>query len=304
MTLVELKNYITTGQVPTEFLIFIRKDNYFLAKQYIDEIIKLSPDGVNRIGSVYEPLQSSLSLLTSDTEVINILYTETFDEIAENYGQFINTIVVCDQVDKSIKDVVEKYTVVFPKLEEWQIFDYAKTLCKNVDDQDLTTLIKLVGSDIELLIREIAKVSIFTKDEQKAIFSAVLSDRQKNSYKADLFAIVNALVEGNMPVLFNFLLHSDADLIEPVVLANRAFTSLKNIILISQNPGLTAEDCGVSSGQFKFIKYNYLNLNINLAKKKLEFLTNFDLALKTSKLELSKKDMLNYLINNLAYKIN
>jgi hypothetical protein len=114
---------------------------------------------------------------------------------------------------------------------------------------------------------------------------------------------VNALVEGDMPVLFDFVKHNGYESIEPVVLANRALTSLKNIILVSQNPTLTVDECGVSAGQYRFLKNKYRSLNINAVKQKIKFLTNFDLKLKTSQLELNKLDMLNYLISNLTYKI-
>jgi hypothetical protein len=66
---------------------------------------------------------------------------------------------------------------------------------------------------------------------------------------------------------------------------------------------LRAEDFGISAGQYNFLKRNYRNLNLTAAKEKLKFLTKFDLDLKTSKLELNKRDILNYLISHLFYKI-
>ena len=303
MTLMELKEHITNKIVPTDFMIFVNKDNTFLASQYVKELGRLA-GGVNKISSIYEPQQSSLFLLTAPDGVLNILTVDTFDERAEDYSQFENTIVVCEQVDKTIAKCVEDYIIKFPKLEEWQIFDYAKTLCPHVDDEDLLWLVKATDNDIERVSNELAKVTLFNKDEQKAAFAAVRFDTQTDLYKVDLFAIVNALVEGDIPVLFNFIKHNSYESIEPVVLANRALTSLKNIILVSQNPMLTAEECGVSAGQYKFLKFKYRSLNVNAVKQKIKFLANFDLMLKTSQLELNKRDMLNYLISNLTYKIN
>lgn len=304
MTLMELKEHIINKRAPRDFMIFVNKDNTFLASQYIKELSKLAEGGVNKISSIYEPQQSSLFLLTAPEGILNILTVDTFDERAEDYSQFENTIVVCEQVDKTIVKCVEDYIVKFPKLEEWQIFDYAKTLCPHIDDEDLLWLVKATDNDIERVSNELAKVAMFNKDEQKAAFAAVRFDTQTDLYKVDLFAIVNALVEGDMPVLFDFIRHNGHENIEPVVLANRALTSLKNIILVSQNPMLTAEECGVSAGQHKFLKYKYRSLNINAVKQKIKFLSNFDLMLKTSQLELNKRDMLNYLICNLTYKIN
>ena len=66
---------------------------------------------------------------------------------------------------------------------------------------------------------------------------------------------------------------------------------------------LNPEDCGMSVKQYNYLVRNYRNVNINAIKQKLKFLAGFDLALKTSQLDLSKEALLNYLIANLSYKI-
>jgi hypothetical protein len=303
MTLMELKDFINEGTRPSDFMIFIRKDCPFLTTQYIKELEKLTDEGINKISSIYEPLQSSIALLATPEDSLNILKTETFDERAENYSIFENTIVICDQVDKSIVNSVEKYIIKFPKLEEWQILDYTKTICPGLDEDELTWLIKATNADIERIVNELDKVSLFDKAIQKEIFSAIRFDPQTDLYNIDLFMVVNALVDGNTSVLYEFLLHNNYESLDPVMLSNRALTSLKNIILVTQNPMLRAEDFGISAGQYNFLKRNYRNLNLTAAKEKLKFLTKFDLDLKTSKLELNKRDILNYLISHLFYKI-
>ena len=303
MTLIELKNLITSGIVPSEFLILVNKDNQFLAKQYIKAIGELAPGGINNIKSIYEPFQSSLSLLTAPTGCINVLTVDTFDERAEDYSQFENTIVICEQIDKSISKIAEGYAIKLPKLEEWQIFDYAKALCPSIEDEDLMWLIQASDGSIERVINELDKVKLFDKNEQREVFSAIRFDPQTDLYKVDLFTVVNALVDGDMAVLYDFLKHKNSDLLEPIVLSNRALTSLKNIVIVTQNPQLTAEECGVSPAQYRALKYKYKSLNIEAVKKKIKFLTNIDLALKSSQLELPKEAMLNYLVANMCYKI-
>lgn len=303
MTLIELKNYITNKIAPTDFMIFVNKDSSFLASQYLQAIGSLFDNGIRKVSSIYEPQQSSLSLLAIPEGTLNVVTVETFDERAEDYSQFENTIVVCEQVDKSIAKSLEDYIIKFPKLEEWQILDYAKTLCPEVDETDLLWLIQASDNDIERVLNELEKVTLFSKEDQRAVFASIRFDPQTDLFKIDLFSIVNALVEGDLVVLFDFIRCNGYNTLEPVMLANRALTSLKNIILISQNPGITAEDCGVSGGQFRFLKYKYTSLNVEAVRNKIKFLTNFDLDLKTSRLDLSKRDMLNYLISNLGYKI-
>ncbi len=303
MTLIELKNFITSGMVPSEFFILVNKDNQFLAKQYIKALGELAPGGINKITSIYEPFQSSLSLLTATDGCINVLAVDTFDERAEDYSQFENTIVVCEQIAKSINKAVEDYVIKLPKFEEWQIFDYAKIICPTLEDEDLLWLIQSANGNIDRVINELDKVKLFNKNEQRQVFSTIRFDPQTDLYKTDLFTIVNALVEGDLPVLYEFLKHKNYELLEPIVLTNRALTSLKNIILVTQNPGLTADDCGVSPAQYRALKYKYRSLNIEAIKQKIKFLTNIDLALKSSQLEMSKETLLNYLVANLFYKI-
>ena len=303
MTLIDLKNFINNKIVPSDFKIFVNKECPFLANQYVKALGELYIGGCRKVNSVYESQQSSILLLTTPAETLNIIAVETFDERAEDYSKFENTIVVCEQVDKNIVKNVEDYIVKFPKLEEWQIFDYAKTLCPSVDENDLLWLIKASDNSIERVINELEKVTLFRSTEQKEVFSAIRFDPYTDLYKADLFEIVNALVNGDKAVLFDFIKHNGHEIHEPVVLANRALSSLKNIILIVRNPQLTAADCGVSPGQFNFIRSRYRSLKEDAVKQKIKFLSNFDLLLKTSQLELDKRDMLNYLVANLVYKI-
>lgn len=303
MTLSELKKFIINKTVPTEFMIFVAKDCPFLASQYLQAICDMSKSGYRKINSIYEPQQSSLALLTSPEDMINILKVEVFDERAEEYSQFENTIVVCDQIEKSIASTVEPYVIKFPKLEEWQILDYAKSICSELDDSDLTWLIQMTDNNIERVTNELEKVALFPKNEQKAVFASIRFDSQTDLYKLDLFTVVNALVEGDFTVLYDFIRYNGYEVIDPVVLANRAFTSLKNITLVTQNQGLTAEACGMSAGQFRFLTYKYHSLNLEALKAKLKFLADFDLKLKTSQLDLGKREMANYLISNLGYKI-
>lgn len=303
MTLIDLKNFINNKIVPSDFMIFVSKDCPFLANQYVKALGELSIGGVNKINSIYEPQQSSIMLLASPTEALNVVFTDTFDERSEDYTQFENTIVVCEQVSKDIAKNVEKYIIKFPKLLDWQIFDYAKTICPIIDTEDLQWLVKATDCDIERVLNELDKVSLFNKSEQKEVFSAIRFDPQSDLYKADLFNIVNALVAGDSAVLFDFIKHDGYEIHEPVVLANRTLSSLKNIILIARNPQLTAADLGVSPGQYNFIKNRYRSLNVEAVKYKIKFLSNFDLLLKTSQLDLDKRDMLSYLISNLNFRI-
>ena len=303
MTLVELKNFITSGIVPHDFLILIDKENKFLGRQYIKAIGELATGGINRISSIYEPSQSSIMLLAAPEDCINVLFIDIFDERAEDYSQFENTIVVCEQIDKTIASSTADFTIKLPKLEEWQILDYAKTLCPTIEEDDLLWLIKSSDNSIDRVINELDKVKLFDKKDQKQVFSSIRFDPNTDLNKAAFLNVSNALAYGDMPALFNLMHSSSFYDLDAIGLATNVLTGLKNILIISQNPLLSAKDCGVSDKQWGYIRRNYVNLNVNAVKQKIKFLTNIDLAIKSSKLEMPKEAMMNYLVANLYYKI-
>lgn len=304
MQLQELKKIIETGLVPKDFIILIIKDNTFLAKQYMKALIKNAKNNINKLKSIYELQYSTYSLLVAPTSSLNIIYTDIFDERSEDYSQFKNTIIVCNDIDKDLKPVVENYIVSLPKLESWQILDYGKQLCPFIDEHDLQWLIDITNSDIDRVDNELNKISIFnTKQEQLAIFSAIRDDSQTDLFQLDIFKVVNALVDGDLLFLYNTLTNKSLYSLDAVVLANRTFTSLKKILLVTQKYGLDLKTINVTEKQRAFLIRKYNNLNIEAVRQKIKFLTNLDVRLKTSQLDLDKQAFINYLIANLAYKI-
>lgn len=325
MTLVKLKEMLTNKLVPTDFMIFIKKDNNFLAEQYLKEIITISSDkAINYVTSIYEPQQSAFFLLTQPEDSINICRVENFEERAEDYDQFESTIVICDSVDKSILKLVEDYIIKFPKFFEWHIFDYVKSVCPELDDEDINWLIQICNKDepkpkkknepstpntfsggFERLLNEVDKLLLFAPEERKNIFNQLRFDPQTDLYKFTFFGLADAIVYGDLNLLREFLKRRDADSFEPVGLVNQATVVLKNIILLTQNPYLTAEQLDINRGTGWYIRDRFKQrpLNLEAAKRKFNFLLEFDYKLKTSQLEMSKQDLLNYIIVNTAYSL-
>lgn len=304
MTLMQLKEFITNKTIPNDFMIFSCKDNHFLAQQYLNEISGQKTGKINKISSIFEPQQNSLFLLTDQEGALNVLITEVFDERAEDYSQFTDTIVICDKIDKTIENQVANYVIEMPKFQTWQIEDYAKTICPEIEEADLKWLVGAANSDIYRVLNELDKIRIFNKEARKEVFSNVRYDKNSDLYTLDLFAIVNAIVDGDNRALYEFLSHKDFNTLEPIVLSNRVLSSLKNILLVSTNMTATAEELGISQAQLNFIKRKYGGrLQVDLIRRKIAFLTNIDLKLKTSQLELSKEAMLSYIIANTCFRI-
>ena len=89
--------------------------------------------------------------------------------------------------------MVESFTIKLPKLEEWQILDYAKTLCHAVEEEDLLWLIKASNNSIDRVVNELDKVKLFDKNEQKQIFSSIRFDSNTDLNEAPFLSVSNAL---------------------------------------------------------------------------------------------------------------
>jgi hypothetical protein len=111
MTLLELKKAIKNKELDDNLIVFISDVNYFLPKQYLEAICQLKCSKENRINSIYEPINSAMSLIFNFDSYINTLYVDIFEEQASDYSIFKNTIVFCHKVNKTIVDRLNNYIV-------------------------------------------------------------------------------------------------------------------------------------------------------------------------------------------------
>jgi DNA polymerase III delta subunit len=304
MTLKHLKELILNNTPPSDFLVFVCKDNKFLARQYVTELARALNAEEIKITSIYEPLQSSAFLLTQQAnDTLNILTVETFDERAEDYTQFENTIVICDSVEKSLVSALDEYIVEMPKFAAWQLFDFVKTQVNFLEDYEINWLLEGANNDIYRIINELDKVKLFSPEEQRQVFQDIRFEPNSDLFKIDFYTFVNALVVGDCEVLKNYLAHEAASKLDPIGVANQVTNSLKNILLATQNPTATAADLGMSPKQHRALNSIYKTVWVEAVKSKLKFLTRLDVRLKSSELDMSKEDMLTYIVANLAYRI-
>ena len=148
MTLKDLKNAIMQKTLSNNFLILKNVENplkdsnaAFLSEQYLKEISKARNLEITPINSIYEPLQSTLSLLVP-TATLNVLKVDIFEETSLDYSQFLDTIVICNKIDTKILPLLTDFIVEIPKLENWHIEDYVKMLVPNASATNLNWLTK------------------------------------------------------------------------------------------------------------------------------------------------------------------
>lgn len=188
MTLKDLKIAIMQKTLSDKFLILKNVENSskdsnasFLSEQYLQEISKARNLEINKINSIYEPLQSTLSILVP-MKKLNVLKVDSFEETSLDYSQFLDTVVICNKIDSKIMPLLTDFVVEVPKLENWHIEDYAKTLAPNATASNLNWLIKASHYKIHRILNELDKVNLFGPSEHENILKAL-----RNEAKSDLY---------------------------------------------------------------------------------------------------------------------
>jgi hypothetical protein len=177
--------------------------------------------------------------------------------------------------------------VEIPKLENWHIEDYAKTLVANVTPSNLNWLTKASQYKIHRILNELDKVKLFGPSEQENVLKALRNDSQSDLYRNfDLEkeldikefsaqAVASAIVNKNMSQVSYFLLRRqffDFD----ITLLNYWFLKL----LVDKVPMTFAAD------QLALID-------------KIEFVSELSIRIRKGELELSNSSLFDYITLNL-----
>lgn len=189
MTLKDLKNAIMQKTLSDKFLILKNVENpvkdsnaSFLSEQYLQEISKARNLEISKINSIYDPLQSTLSILVPEKK-LNVLKVDSFEETSLDYSQFVDTVVICNKIDSKIMPLLTDFVVEVPKLENWHIEDYAKVLVSNVTPSNLSWLTKASQYKIHRILNELDKVKLFGSNEQENVLKALRNDNQSDLYR-------------------------------------------------------------------------------------------------------------------------
>jgi len=295
MTLMELKKAIEAQLVPDDFMILLCSENSFIADQYIDAICDLNNLTKTSISTLQDQV-SALSLVMGGTDELKVMKVDIFEEVLIDYSGLKNTIVVCNKIDKKVKQLVEDYIVEIPKLVDWQVKAYIKNLCPTLDDDELDWLYNATSGNVYRMVNEIEKVKLFPTNEQKTILNALRFSPESDLYNITIFDLVDQILRGNKAFVVDYLSHKNLNF-DLLQIVGAMLQKVKNIILITQHSGKTASDLGITDYYFKRIQREW-SIPEDRLKHLLVFLSNIDLKLKTGALEMSKDAQIDYLITN------
>lgn len=251
MTIKDLKFYIENNSDINKLIIFKIADIDFIPIQYIKEIAKYMKKSIKYIDSV-----NGLSNVNIFDDVSNILYvyrTDNFD-IRDDSLKFIdNLFIICKKV---YNDDYKDYVIDVPKLEDWQIKDFAYSLADGVDQSNLDTLVNSCKNNIYRLEYEIKKLSIFSKDERKYLYEQFVQDDVFSSLNEyNIFTFTNAILYRDIETLFKLYKNLETTGLDPMALVNILYNNFKKLIDVQLSKGLSPQQLGLTSSQYWAIKH-------------------------------------------------
>lgn len=306
MHLADLKKACLNNELTDELLVFNCEGDlnlHFLVDLALKEICSTKYSAINHVNSLFESSSSSKTLVFNYEDYLNVLEVDTFNESAEDYSIFTNTVVVCDKIDKSISQEIEPFKVKLIKPNEWHTKSYISVMCPELSFEDIDWLYSYLGNDLYHLENELAKITSFSPENRRSIFTEIKYDRNSNIISYPVFKLTNAIVSKNINEIKECLFAQNNSDFEPLGVVTILLKQFKNIALVCGGSSLTKQqliDCGISEKQIAGIKYRYSSLSDETLLKIIDFLSGIDHRLKEGDLgELTgdKSYFLDYIIN-------
>jgi DNA polymerase III delta subunit len=278
-------------------VVLLCAENFFIADQYINTLCAKTGKEKKIVNSIFEQ-ESALSLVFDYTETINVLKTETFSEVAEDYSVFENTIVVCNKLEKKLESALADYVIKIPALKDWQVFDYIKQVCPELDDLEIKWLYNASGKNIYKIESELEKVLLFHPKERKKALACLRYSKDSDLYNLSIFELCDAIIYNRRDILVEYLRHRSIVNFELMSLVGALVPKIRNLILVKY-AGKTAADLGISDGQYYYLsKDPYLPLE--RLQSLLQDISNIDLQLKSGLLDIPKDAQIDYVLAKLC----
>lgn len=265
MTIKELKSQIEDKTLGSEGLIFYYKKDRFLADQYVKEISRIKNRPIVYLNSI-----PSTSSIWGDIDDGNL------------------SVIICDNIEESIPNnciVLTKTKcdncIEFPELEQWQIKDYAESICKGSDDNTLQKLIK-ANKDMYGLQNELDKLVIFDDIIRKTLCVEFVSNNVfHNLSSVETFDFSNAVQNKNSTQVGQMYNSIEREPMSFVGLMCKQFRNMVNVYL-QNNPN--EQNTGLKDKQIWAIKNVCKNYTKQEVFDKFKFLLSIDYRLKCGEL--------------------
>ena len=287
----DLKSRVENNKIGDENYLFYGSSpsSRFLMFQYINAISNL----LNMEIDFQDTLKTSnqFDIFNVKNNCLKVFVCQEFSSafpVNEKYYYII--------ADK-VKNVDFENTVEFPKLEQWQIKDYAYSNLDGVDVNKIDHLCEICKYDIYRIDQEIKRFKLFSKNELPYIFDDFVKDGGY-SYLSNknIFDFANSIVKKDYSNICKIYSKISSIDLEPMGLLITLLSNFKDIITIQLSSNPSPESCGMPANKFWAIKKN----NCGVWKKEelvniYKSLLDMDFKVKTGSLDVDKS-LIDYIL--------
>ena len=268
------KDNVLNNSVKPQMYALIYDDNNSIILQYVNHIAQSTNNSITYLNEL-DDLQDLMSLGDYDDGGIYVLQLDKLtDKIPRSFYKLF-CFIICKEVTNN--DDLE--TIKFPKVETWQMLDYAKVSLKGVNERKIEWLVNLLGNNQLRLENEISKITIFPMNERDAIFDLINNDGGYDDItNLTMFNLVTAISKKSKQDIIDVLEAIKLIDIEPMGLVSSLLKQFKLAIDVKMG---TKDFKGLNISQKQYIaikKYNPYTPNELVKIYKL--LTNIDYELK------------------------
>ena len=298
MELSKLKEHIQNGFLPTQLVVLVCPENFFIADQYINTFCAKSGKEKRIINSIFEQ-DSAMALVVDYSETVNVLKTDVFSELAEDYSAFENIVIIWNKVDKKLESVLADYIIQVPALKDWQVKDYIKQICPELDQLEIDWLYKATGGNIYRVEAELDKVLLFHPKFRKQVLAHLRYSKDSDLHTLSVFDLCDAIIYNKKNVIVDYLRHRSAANFELMSLTSNLVSKIKNLLMVKY-AGKSFAELEISKGQH----YHLVNapmISVDRLQNLLNIATNIDYQLKSGLLDISKESQLDYVISKMCY---
>lgn len=268
------KEDVLNNSVKPQMYALVYDDNNSIILQYINHIAQYTNNPITYLNEL-DDLQDLMSLGDYDDGGIYVLQLDKLtDKIPHSFYKLF-CFIICKEVTNN--DDLE--TIKFPKVETWQMLDYARVSLKGVNERKIEWLVNLLGNNQLRLENEINKITIFPMNERDAIFDLINNDGGYDDItNLTMFNLVTAISKKSKQEIIDVLEAIKLIDIEPMGLVTSLLKQFKLAIDVKMG---TKDYKGLNISQKQYIaikKYNpYISTELVKAYK---LLTNIDYELK------------------------
>lgn len=239
MKIEDLKKFIESKNIlelSDKCFVFKVTDNDFIATQYYREMANILGKDILVVDSLQDIPTSFMF------DVPNSLYVYRTDKL--DYYKFVkNCVIICNKIS------VECDYIDFPKIEPWQIKEYANSLLPGLSNKNIDTLTSMF-SDIFRLDNEISKLSVFNGTYKDVMFQKFIEDNMYDDISnKSIFDFSNAVQKKDVKSLLEVYKKLEQSDVEPLGLVTILYKNFRNMISVWCQSNPTVENTGLKSNQ-------------------------------------------------------